>query len=113
MNKPNVGKDISADVQRVEQQFNASGLYTADAAVANGPGFLHTIIISPNDAAPTAGSIDVYDNVLASGKKLLSWTLTTAVFTPVSVLLDCKFEKGIYVDFGTTADVNVSFSYRQ
>jgi hypothetical protein len=96
-----------------EKPFNHSGLKTADASIINGQGVLHTIIISMNDAAPTAGTITVYDGTAAaSGKALFSWTLTTAVFTPFSILLVCPFNDGLYIDFTTTADVNVALTYK-
>jgi len=84
----------------------------SDTLVKSGAGSLHTITFSCNDAAPTAGTIDVYDNTSASGTKIFSWTLTTAVFVPVSIVLDVAISNGIYVDFTTTADVNVLLSYR-
>lgn len=96
----------------VEQRYSGSGALTSDTAVKSGAGFLHTITISMNDAAPTAGTIDVYDNTSASGTKLFTWTLTTAVFTPFTVTLDVSVANGIYVDFTTTADVAVFVSYR-
>ncbi len=106
------GADTVADVQKVEHRFVHSGLKVADALIKTGPGFLHALQFSQNDAAPTAGTIDVYDNTSASGTKLFSWTMTTAVFTPFSVILDVPFAIGLYFDFTTTADVNVSASYR-
>lgn len=106
------GTDATIDIQKVEQRFSSSGVITSDTAVKSGLGFVHAITISPNDAAPTAGTIDVYDNTAASGTKLFTWTLTTAVFTPFTVILDVSFATGLYVDFTTTADVAVAVSYR-
>lgn len=105
------GEDITNDVLKVEQRFSYS-LVTADTAVKSGAGFLRALTFSQNDAAPTAGTIDVYDNTAASGTKIFSWTLTTAVFNPVTVQLDCSFATGLYIDFTTTADVNVTVTYR-
>ena len=105
------GEDIINDVQKVEQRFAYSQV-TADAAVKSAPGFLHTLTFSCNDAAPTAGTIDVYDNTAASGTKIFSWTCTTTAFVPCSVIIDAVFATGLYVDFTTTADVNVTVSYR-
>lgn len=105
------GEDVTNDVAKVEQRFSYS-LVTSDTAIKSAPGFLHTLTFSCNDAAPTAGTIDVYDNTAASGTKIFSWTCTTAAFAPCSVLIDAVFATGLYVDFTTTADVNVTVSYR-
>ena len=105
------GEDVTNDVTKVEQRF-AYSLVTSDTAVKSAPGFLHTLTFSCNDAAPTAGTIDVYDNTAASGTKIFSWTLTTTPFTPCSVVIDTNFATGLYVAFTTTADVNVTVSYR-
>lgn len=108
----NPSMDATVGVGKVEQRFASSGALTSDTAVKSGVGFLHTITISQNDAAPTAGTIDVYDGTSATGTKLFTWTLTTAVFTPFTVTLDVAFAIGCYVDFTTTADVAVFVSYR-
>lgn len=84
---------------------------TSDSLVKTGAGVLHSLTFSQDDAAPTAGTIDVYDNTTGSGTKIFSWTLTTAVFNPVTVILDARFETGLYIDFTTTADVGVTASY--
>lgn len=83
----------------------------ADTLVKTGGGKLHTLSFSCNDAAPTAGTIDVYDNTSATGTKLYSETFTTTVFRGFTILLDCKFDNGLYVDFTTTADVNCIVTY--
>lgn len=105
------GEDVVNDVMKVEQRY-AYSLVAANTAVKSAPGFLHTLTFSCNDAAPTAGTIDVYDNTAASGTKIFSWTLTTTAFTPCSVTIDASFATGLYVAFTTTADVNVTVSYR-
>lgn len=107
-----VAEDPLVDVLKTEQRFTYSVPITASAAIKSAPGFLHTLIISCNDAAPTAGTIDVYDNTSAAGNKIFSWTLTTTAFTPISLLFDVTFSLGLYVNITTTADVNVSASYR-
>lgn len=106
------GEDGANDVQKVEQRFAYSVPQVASGVVKSAPGFLHALQFSPNDAAPTAGTIDVYDGTSASGNKIFSWTLTTAVFTPFSVIFDVAFSVGLYINITTTADVNVSASYR-
>ena len=106
------GEDIVNDVQKVEQRFAYSVPIVASAAIKSAPGFLHQLIFSCNDAAPTAGTIDVYDNTSATGNKIFSWAVTTTPFVPFSLTFDVSFAVGLYVAFTTTADVNVSASYR-
>jgi len=105
-------EDNSANVAKVEHRYSPSGALTTDTQVKASAGFVHAITISQSDAAPTAGTIDVYDNTAGSGTKIFSWNLTTAVFVPFTVILDVSCANGIYVDFTTTADVNVFVSYR-
>lgn len=105
------GEDVVNDVMKVEQRY-AYSLVAANTAVKSAPGFLHSLTFSCNDAAPTAGTIDVYDNTVASGTKIFSWTLPATAFTPCSVIIDATFAIGLYVAFTTTADVNVTVSYR-
>jgi hypothetical protein len=105
------GEDVVNDVMKVEQRYTYS-LVAANTAVKGAPGFLHSLTFSCNDAAPTAGTIDVYDNTAASGAKIFSWTLPATAFAPCSVIIDATFATGLYVAFTTTADVNVTVSYR-
>ena len=105
------GEDVTNDVLKVEQRF-AYLQVTADAAVKSAPGFLHTLTFSQTDAAPTAGTITVYDNTAESGTKIFEWNITTAVFYPFTVTIDAAFAVGLYVGFATTADVQVTVSYR-
>lgn len=105
------GEDVDADRVKVEQRFLPLQV-TADALVKTGEGFLHTLTFAQTDAAPTAGTITVYDNTAESGTKLFEWNLTTAVFVPFSVTIDAIFSTGLYVGFSTTADVAVTASYR-
>ena len=85
---------------------------TADTAVKTGAGVLHTLTFSQGDAAPTAGTIIVYDNTAESGTVIYSETFTTTAFRGYSVTLDCAVTTGIYVGFTTTADVNCTVTYR-
>lgn len=105
------GEDVVNDVMKVEQRY-AYSLVAANTAVKSAPGVLHSLTFSCNDAAPTAGTIDVYDNTAASGTKIFSWTLPATAFPPFSIILDVSFAIGLYVNFTTTADVNVTVSYR-
>lgn len=106
------GEDLVNDVTKVEQRFLSSGVLTADTAVKSGAGFVHTVTFSCNDAAPTAGTIIIYDNTAESGTQVFNHTFTTTPFVPFTVFLDHTFATGLYVGFTTTADVNVTVSYR-
>lgn len=97
--------------------YNAGSGYsvvklTADTLVKTGPGVLHTVTFTCNDAAPTAGSVIIFNNTAESGTELLNHTFTTTPFAPCSVLIDGNFTTGLYVGFTTTNDVNVTVSYR-
>lgn len=105
------GEDLANDVSKVEQRFTGIRL-TADGLVKSGVGFLHTLTFAQSDAAPTAGTIIVYDNTAESGTILYSETFDTTVFRGYSVILDVSFTIGLYVGFTTTADVGVTVSYR-
>lgn len=91
--------------------FNYS-LVAADALVKTGVGILHSLTFTCNDAAPTAGSIIVYDNTAESGTVIYSETFTTTAFRGYTVNLDVAFSNGLYVGFTTTADVNCTVAYR-
>lgn len=92
--------------------FTTSAIVTGDTLVVSGAAFLQCIFITTNDAAPTAGTIIVYDNTAESGTQVLNWTLTIAVFNPIQICPQRQMNNGIYIGFTTTADVNVSVSYR-
>lgn len=106
------GEDLTNNKMVVEHQYTPSGVLLTDTQIKASAGFVHTVTISQNDAAPTAGTIDLYNNTAGSGTKIFTWTLTTAVFNPFTVTLDMVCSTGIYLDFTTTADVAVSVSYR-
>ena len=86
-------------------------LCTADTLVKTGGGVLHSITFTCNDAAPTAGSVIVYDNTAESGEQIVNHTFTTTPFAPTTIVLDATFYIGLYVGFTTTNDVNVTVSY--
>lgn len=96
----------------VEHRYTSSGVLAADTQVKSGAGLLHTVTISCNDAAPTAGSIIIYDNTAESGTQIFNHTFTTTPFMPFTLIFDVTFATGLYVGFTTTADVNVTVSYR-
>ena len=60
--------------------------------------FLHGLTFSCNDAAPTAGTIDVYDGVSASGNKIFSWTLGTTAFIPFTLFSTWRFLSALHCD---------------
>lgn len=105
------GEDLTANVLKVEQRFSGVKL-TADTLVKTGAGFLHNLTFSCNDAAPTAGSIIVYDSLTETGTELFNHTFTTTPFMPFTVTLDVTFATGLYIGFTTTNDVNVTPSWR-
>lgn len=105
------GEDLTNDVLKVEERYTGINV-AADALIKSGAGFVHSLTFSCNDAAPTAGSIIVYDNTAESGTIIYSETFTTTAFRGYSVILDQTFATGLYVGFTTTADVNVNVSYR-
>lgn len=84
---------------------------TADAQIKAGAGFLHSLTFAPTDAAPTAGTIIVYDSLTETGTVLYSETFTTTPFRGYTVTLDVAFGTGLYVGFTTTTDVGVTVSY--
>lgn len=96
----------------VEHRYTYSAVATADVQIKASAGFLHTVTISCNDAAPTAGSLIIYDNTAESGTQVFNHTFTTTPFAPLTILLDYTMATGIYFGFTTTNDVNVSCSYR-
>jgi hypothetical protein len=106
------GEDIPNNVLRVEEHFTYATA-TGDLLVKSGAGFLHTLTFAPNDSAPTAGSIIIYDNTAESGTQIFNWSgITTTWFVPFTLTLDVIFATGLYIGYTTTGDVNVTASYR-
>lgn len=105
------GEDIANDVIRNEEQFTGVQC-TADTQVKASAGFLHCITFMCTDAAPTAGSIIVYDNTAESGTVILNLQISTTFFNPFTVFFNRICTTGIYVGFTTTADVAAQVSYR-
>lgn len=87
-------------------------LVTSDTLVKTGVGQLHSLTFSCNDAAPTAGSIIVYDSLTEGNTQIFNHTFTTTPFAPTTVLLDVAFKTGLYIGFTTTNDVNVTVAYK-
>ena len=105
------GEDLTNDVLKVEQRYSILKV-TADAQVLGAPGFIHTVTFTCNDAAPTAGSIILYNSLTETGTEIFNHTFTTTPFMPFTVTLDAYLGTGLYVGFTTTTDVNVFVSYR-
>lgn len=107
-----VAEDNTNGKYVVEHRYTPSYKITADTLVKTGAGLLHTITITCNDAAPTAGSIIIYDNTAESGSELFNYTFTTTPFVPFSLVINASFSTGLYVGFTTINDANVFLSYR-
>lgn len=106
------GEDLTNNVLKTEERFSYSAVAVVDTQVKASAGFLHAVTISCNDAAPTAGSLIIYDNTAESGTVVFNHTFTTTPFVPFTIILDCIMTTGIYVGMTTTGDVNFSCSYR-
>lgn len=85
---------------------------TADALIKSGEAIVHSVTFSPTDAAATAGSIHVLDATSTGTGTTTSYYLTAAYHEPYTVVLDAVFDNGLYIDFDTTADVNVTVTYK-
>ena len=85
---------------------------SADTQVKASGGFLHALTFTCGDAAPTAGTIIVYDNTAESGTIVFDHEFSTTPFMPFTIILDVTMGTGIYIGFTTTADVNVTPSWR-
>ena len=105
------GEDLTNNVLKVEERFSYSNV-SADAQIKAGAGFLHTLTFAQIDAAPTAGTIIVYDSLTEANTIIFSSTWTTAIFYPTTVTIDASFATGLYIGFTTTADIGVTVSYR-
>lgn len=105
------GEDITNDLLVTEQRYQGT-MCTADTQVLGAPGFLHSLTFMCNDAAPTAGSIIVYDSLTEAGTQVFNHTFTTTPFMPFTVTFNRVMGTGIYVGFTTTNDVNVQVNYR-
>lgn len=95
----------------VTQRFSSTKL-AADGQVKAGAGVLHSLTFTCDDAAPTAGSVVVYDSLTETGTQIYEETFTTTPFRGYTVILDSNFSTGLFVGFTTTADVNCTVTYR-
>lgn len=102
------GEDLAQDVQKTDDRVDAAISINADTQVSATSGILKGLVFSCNDAAPTAGSIDVYDALTATGNPIYSETFTTTPFRGYTVdFKGMTYGTGLYFDFTTTSDVNV------
>ncbi len=105
------GEDLTNNVMKTESQY--SGTYaTADAQIKGAAGFLHSVTFMCTDAAPTAGSIIIYDSLTEANTIILSITFTTTPFVAFTVVLDRICTTGIYAGFTTTTDVGIQLTWR-
>ncbi len=103
--------DTYGNLRVVPPAYTKSDPILVDGVLATGTGILHTLVITMHDSAPLAGSLIIYDNTAASGTIIHREGNGTAAFKAQSILLDCKFNNGIYVDFTTVTDIYVSMTY--
>lgn len=86
---------------------------TSDALVKSGEGVLHSVSFSGTTATATAGTILILDEATDAGTGVLKTVYVPASYlVPFSLILDVPFFKGLYVDFDTAANVEVTLSYR-
>lgn len=105
------GEDQTNNVLRVEGQFTGVTV-SSDTQVKSSAGYLRSITFFCTDAAPTAGSIIIYDNTAESGTVICNLQVSTTFFNPFTLIFDRTCTTGIYAGFTTTADVSAQISYR-
>lgn len=106
------GEDQTNDVLKVEGRFSFSATAVVDTQIKASAGFLHSITLSCNDSAPTAGTLIIYNNTAESGTILFKHEFTTTPFDPLTLIFDAVMSTGIYVGMATTGDVNFTCSFR-
>lgn len=106
------GEDQTNSVSKVEQQFSYC-LDDADIVCKASPGFVHSVSCWGEDAAATAGRVQLRD-ATAAGAGTVVWgqEFAAAIASPNSVILDIVMTTGIVLDWDTTADVFCTVSYR-
>jgi hypothetical protein len=106
------GEDQANSVMKTEQQFSYC-LDDADIVCKASPGFVHSISCWGEDAAATAGRVQLRD-ATAAGAGTVVWgqEFAAAIASPSSVILDIVMTTGIVIDWDTTADVMCTVSYR-
>ena len=106
------GEDSTNNVMRTESQFSYC-LDDADLVCKATPGFLHTVSCWGEDAASTAGRVQIRDSSTATGGTVV-WQheFGTSLAPPVSWTADIIMTAGVAIDWDTTADVFCTVSYR-
>jgi len=97
--------------------FNIPNTYlhktvSADALIKSGDTIVHSITFSPTDVAVTAGSITLLNATEIGTGTSTSYYFSAAYHEANTIILDEVFTNGLYLDFTTTADVNVNVSYK-
>lgn len=105
-------EDETNGVCRVEHRYSY-GVDDADLVVKASAGFLHSVSCWPEDAAATAGRVQIRD-ATSAGTGTIVWgdEFAAAEHTPSGAVLDIEMLTGIVIDFDTTADVFCTVSYR-
>lgn len=110
INTHQTGEDQDMDRLMTMQRYGYNVSVNSDTQIAAAPYFLHALTFSCNDVAPTEGDIIVYDNTSAAGNVIFRHHFTTTPFVPFTLPLNIETTLGLYIDFVTTADVNVAVS---
>ena len=94
--------------------FLTSAVVTADTAIKALPGYVAYMVCIGTDAAATAGTIALLDHTAAGGgTTVVSWAVQAVAYsTPLIFPVQRNFDKAIYLDFTTTADVSCYVVYR-
>ena len=106
------GEDQTNGVMKTEQQFSYC-LDDADIVCKATPGFLHTVSCWGEDAAATAGRVQIRDSATATGGTVV-WQqeFAAAIASPSLWVADIVMTAGVAIDWDTTADVFCTVSYR-
>lgn len=106
------GEDQTNGVMKVEHQYSYC-LDDADIVCKASAGFLHTVSCWGEDAAATAGRVQIRDATAAGGGTVV-WQheFDAAIAKPITWVADIVMATGIVIDWDTTADVFCTVSYR-
>lgn len=84
----------------------------SDTAVKEGQGVLHSIVVN---GLTTAGDATVYDNTAGSGTVIAVLHLNPATsisVQPITLLYDCEFFTGLYIDFDSNLVADLTVNYK-
>lgn len=85
---------------------------TASAIIRSGAGVLRMVNIAGTDTAATAGSVEIYDGIDATGTLLHTEFIAAAALPNRPIDFDdVAVSTGIYVKIITSADVAVGVAY--